>query len=156
MVKIKKMALWQYTFHLLPNINGELDVKNFSLENNEDGFDDSSFWVTERIDRAFFSKISAILPIGKSWSKNIDLYGDEKSNCFTVFVKDNIVQSVSFRVDITSNYEHVLTGIVDFCILNGFVIIDEDLKIIPLNYLTIKTILDSCIQHRKMKRFLGP
>ncbi|MEO5998078.1 MAG: hypothetical protein ABIN89_15140 [Chitinophagaceae bacterium] len=143
------MALWQYTFYVLPGKSLEIFSADFRFSNEENEFDDAPFWIEQKIDADFFNNINLILPKGKSWSKNIDLYGNQESNCFEVLFDKNMVISVSFRIYYTSYYKDILVGIIEFCILKGLVIVDENLCVAPLNFLTLKNIIDSCPQLHK-------
>lgn len=145
------MALWQYTFHVLPNKSLELHSLGLSFKREEDGFDDAAIWRVQKIKPDFFKDIDYILPQGKSWSKNIDLYGDQESNCFEVLFEKNIVVSVSFRINFIDNYNDVLNALIEFCIYKGLIIIDEELKVVPLNFETIKSIIEYSPQVRKYK-----
>jgi hypothetical protein len=136
------MALWQYTFQVLLKKSATALSENLVFNRDEEGFDDEPYWKFNHTDKSFFSALSKILPKVKSWSYEIDLYGDQESNCFEVLHdKDNAVISVSFRIDFTSNYESVLNSIIEFCIFNGLIILDESLNVVYLNYEVVKSII---------------
>lgn len=89
---------------------------------NEDGFfEDDICWMKNPISPLFFRDIINIMSEGKPWSKNLLVYGDLESNCFEILSINNIVQSVSFRIDFTSQDETVLSKIIEFCILKGLI-----------------------------------
>ena len=146
------MALWQYTFHALPKES----VDKFSthlISNNIDGFDDIIFWADNAMNKNIFHCINDILPKGKSWCNEIDLYGDQESNCLEVLFERDIVESVSFRIDFTSNYEFVLSQLIQFFILNGFVIVDEGINMLPLNFEVIKSVIEQSSQAKMYSVF---
>jgi hypothetical protein len=145
------MALWQYTFIVLPRKSIETFPPGFSFTKDEDGFDDAPFWVEQSIKCDFFKDIDSILPIGKSWSKDINLYGNQESNCFEVLFENGLVLSVSFRIDFTSHYDDVLNALIEFCIFKGLLILDENLKITPLNFEVIKHLIENSPQVKKYK-----
>ncbi len=150
------MALWQYTFHvLLKDRVGEFP--EYLIENREEGFDDSVFWDNTVIKRSFFDPINEILPKGKSWCEEIDLYGHQESNLFEVFHTINdIVECVSFRIDFTSDYEAILRSLMEFLLLNGFVIVDENVNVIPFNFEMIKSIIDNSNQFKMLNKLSIP
>ena len=76
----------------------------------------------------------------------ITLFGSENSNRMEVISENGIVESVSFRIDFTSNYEFVLKGIIEFCILKGLIILDQNLQMVPLNYEIAKNIVENAPQ----------
>lgn len=148
------MALWQYTFHILTKESFDFLYKKFELSFGEFGFDDGPFWAFKAIHKSYFNDISLILKKSKSWSKEIDLYGHQETNCLEVFFDGHtdIVKSVSFRIDFRSEYEMVLNAIIEFCILKGLVILNEELQIIPLNYELVKNVLENAPQVTKYNK----
>jgi len=141
------MALWQYTFQVLTKESYDSLYKDIGFPIEDDCFDDEPYWQYKPINRSLFAGIELILSKNKSWSSKTDLYGDEESNCFEVlFDEQNIVLSVSFRIDFTSDYENTLKRIIDFCILNDLVILDENLNTVPLKFEVAKYIIENAIQ----------
>ncbi len=151
------MALWQYTFHVLTKESFDLLSENFDLNFGELGFDDGPFWNFKPVHKASFEDVNLILERSISWCKQIDLYGDQESNCFEVLFdeKTNLVTSVSFRIDFTSNYSIVLRNIIEFCILNELVILDEQLRAVMPDYVIIKSLLDNSVQMDLYKQIVS-
>ena len=54
------------------------------------------------------------------------------------FDANNIIESVTFRIDFISEYEAVLRGIISLCEKNGFCIIDDNLNNLKLSFNAIK------------------
>jgi hypothetical protein len=147
------MAIWQYTFLILPKKSFNVlknDMKFFD-ENNL--FDDEPFWKYEPINKSYFKTVGELLIEGESWSKEINLFGSEKSNCLEIFFDTQTcnIKSVSLRIDFTSQYELVLRGIIDFCIYKELIVLDEELQIVSLNYESINTIINSSLQSKRYK-----
>ena len=142
------MALWQYTFQLLTKESFESLGKGFEAFLNGDLFDDKTYWQFKPINKSYFEGIERILEKGRSWSNEIDLYGNQESNCFEIIFdgQTNIITSVSFRIDFTSDYETVLNSIIEFCILKGLIILDEKLQIVPLNYESARSVIENAPQ----------
>jgi len=138
------MGLWQVGFFVLPKRSLDLHYK-FELEDDH-SFDDAPLWRAERIDPNFFEPISKILPLQKSWSDKIVLFGQQDSNRFEVFCENGIVESVSFRIDFTHNYLHILSELIEFFIFNGLIILDENLRVLPLNLEAIKSTIENSQQ----------
>jgi hypothetical protein len=156
--KIKSMALWQYTFLVLTKESFESINQDilFSIVDNE--FDDEPFWQMHLINKSLFEEIGNILKKRKSWSNNIELYGNQESNCFEVLYdsKTNFVISVSFRIDFTSDFEDILIHIIEFCILKCLIILDENLNVVPLNIEAFKDIIKNAPQKKEYNKFLKP
>jgi hypothetical protein len=147
------MAIWQYTFHILPAISVEALDKDLILKRDEDGlYDDEPFWKYSPTHKSLFWGIEKILSKSKSWSKHIDQYGNLESNCFEIsFEDDELISSVSFRIDYTTEYDIILRMIIEFCILNGLKILDEKWEVISNNFETIKNIIEIAPQRRIYK-----
>ncbi|WP_169753163.1 hypothetical protein [Campylobacter mucosalis] len=123
------MALWQIFFYILPDIGD-----TYASFNKEVDFDDSAFWKKINIKKDFFIVFKNILALNKSWSSSIDLYGHQQSNCIEVMSDDfGNVESVSFRIDFTSEYDKILDYIIKFCKNNSFCILDSKLNKIKLD-----------------------
>lgn len=144
------MAIWQYTFHLLPKQC--LKDGASPLLNDDNGVDYSPFWKLFPTTRAAFNGVSAFLKTNKSWSNSIDQYGDIDSNCVEVYFENEMVESVSFRLNYTINYEYVLTEMFDFCVRGEFVLIDEDLELVVFNLESIDAIIRQSSQLKVYKK----
>jgi hypothetical protein len=145
------MALWQYEFHVLPKESFSILSNGTQLLLDDGLFDDEPFWKYKPVNKNYFKGIEKILQEGKSWSKQIDLYGNQRSNCLEILFDalTNNVVSVSFRIDFTSDFEMVLREIIEFCISKELIILDEELQIIPLNYESINCIIENSPQVKK-------
>jgi len=145
------MGLWQVGFFVLPR---ESAGSRFALD-EEGSFDDSPYWLEQKVLPGFFDPIAAFLPVEKSWSEKICLYGSHDSNRVEVSHDNGIVESVSFRIDITSQYETVLAELIEFCILNGLVVLDEKLSALPLNFEVIKFVIENSQQVKGYRALAG-
>lgn len=78
------MGLWQYTFQILPKRSFSVLKDNVQLFDENNLFDDEPYWKFEPINKNYFEGVERLLMKGKSWSKEIYLFGIEKSNCLEV------------------------------------------------------------------------
>lgn len=145
------MAIWQYTFRILPKKSFSVLKSDRQLFDENNLFDDEPYWMYEPINKNYFEGIGEIIQEGKSWSKDIKQYGNLESNCLEVLFdgRTNNVESVSFRIDFTSEFEMVLRGVIDFCIYNELIILDEKLQIVHLNYESISHIINNSSQFKR-------
>ena len=147
------MALWQYSLFVIPKFNDTID--NLSDFKDEDGLlDDEGLWQKSNVSTSFFNNINKILPLGKSWSENLIVYGDLETNCFEIYHKNDLVASASFRIDFTSDYEYILYSILDFVQLNDLQILDEELNIIKTNTVSIKNLIENSRQYKLYHKLL--
>lgn len=150
------MAIWQYTFQVLPKESINTLTNDSFFNSADEGFDDELLWKQYPLKKGFFNKINSILKKTKSWSSDIDLYGNQESNCFEVLSdSEGNAISVSFRIDFTSNYEFILSHVIEFCGLNGLLILDEGLNIVPWNYEQVKNIIKNSPQVKKYNELYG-
>lgn len=147
------MALWQIDFFIIP---WEDDGNVPAFEKDEDGlFDDFLHWQKKNADTTFFNTLEKIMGRGKSWSKDLVLLGNEVSNRIDIYYKQGRVDTVSMRIDFRSNYEHIVRAIIDFCVLNGLMILNNDLGIMLLNFETFKNEIENSPQVIKYSRLAG-
>jgi hypothetical protein len=145
------MSIIQYTFQVLTKESFEAginDIKSFMPDNY---FNEEAFWIYKKVNKSFFEEMGFLLKKSKSWSPKIDLYGDQESNCLEVLFdwENFVVKSVSLRIDFTTKYEPLLRCIIDFFILKGLVVLDEQLNFVPLNYETIKRVIEEAPQLKR-------
>lgn len=145
------MALWQYTFEIVPKKN--VLKQGVPIKIDEKYYNETNFWNNE-YESNFFKEFDKILPRGKSWSKNIILFGKEDSNVLEVVLedkKDKKVIEVILRIDFRTNYAHLLNEILQFCLSNGFILLDEDLNIMSFDSSKIINIIENSPQYNKLK-----
>lgn len=142
------MAIWQYSFHIVPK-EAFKKINPHTL-NGMDLFDSAKFWGKD-YNEVDLHKIDEILKKEKSWSSDIIMYGTENSNVFYIIKEESLICDINFRVDFRKNFEPFLKAIIDFCMLNGLVILDENLQEIPLNETSIKATVESSNQFLNYK-----
>ena len=145
------MALWQYQFIIVPRTNESYDDCNY----NKNRFEHELFWKEELVDKSLFLEIDSILTKKDSWCNNIDLYGDEESNCIEIlFDNNNYIISVSFRLNFTDYFDVILEKVKEFCILKGLLILDEGFNLVPLNLEALKVIIQDSSQVKRYNDLL--
>lgn len=151
------MALWQYTFQILPKKSFSVLKSDIQLFDENNLFDDEPYWKYEPFNKNYFEGVEKLLMKGKSWSKEIYLLGSENSNCLEVLfdIQTDNVKSVSLRIDFTSEFEMILRGFIDFCIYNELIILDEALQIVSLNYESIIHIINNSPQFKRYNELQG-
>jgi hypothetical protein len=83
------MAIWQYTFEIIPNeiLPGSGAPGSITAEY----YDSCDFWEKFNSEVEFFDSLTAELKPGKSWSDEIVLYGDSESTCIRLFLENDKV-----------------------------------------------------------------
>ncbi|MEO8236878.1 MAG: hypothetical protein ABI793_12240 [Flavobacterium sp.] len=147
------MAIWQVGFFILPKESVE-SIDSFRIS-NEHTFDDAPYWKNKCTSPVFFKEIDFFLPQTKSWAEYLTMYGNENSNRFEIISENGLVESVSFRIDFTSDYKKILDKIIKFCVLNEFVILDEKLNLVPLNFELANSLIKNSPQVKKYNDLLN-
>ena len=138
------MALNQITFFVLPKktFTESKFFNSITMDEHASLFDDSLFWEQQPMSSSVFENIGLILKPNKSWNEKILLYGTEDSNRLEVLFDENKnVITVSFRIDFLSNYEPIVRNLIEFFIFNEFVVLDEQLNLLPLNFEAIDSVI---------------
>ncbi len=110
------MAVWQVTIDFIPLQWAEKNGFNTEELYDEDGFDPSCTWVEQQPKYDFEKVFDAILPRAESWSKDLTLWGDTKTNDISVWRDDAKVSSIDFRLDLRENNVSLLNSVVDSAI----------------------------------------
>src|SRR5438045_7952641 len=119
------MALWQYSFFVLPKTALQSELSYKLIEEGIRLFDDDTYWLNSNLPCDNFSEVETILPKGKSWSPNLTIYGDNDSSCLQVLCENSTVISVTLRIDFTTNYELVLRTLIEYFICHGLILLDQ-------------------------------
>jgi len=150
------MALWQYTFFIVPNT----DLLNLPIgansNKNLEYFDFKEFWMHKPFKPDYFDCFERLLPKNKSWSRSIVLFGKEDTNCIEVLIEHDIVINLTVRIDYTTRYKCLLAELIEFCILKGFVILDEGLNIVSLRLLDLVALIENSEQVKKFNILSKP
>lgn len=147
------MAIWQYTFRVVPKFDlKELGVITHLLDKDYNNF---TFWRNGNYAPDFFKQLTTILESKPSWSKDIKLYGTEESNCVEIFMDDNFISEVTVRIDYRSNYIDLLNWLIEFCTLNSLALIDEDNEVLQNNATSIVFAIQNSSQYKKLMELKG-
>ncbi|AVM49696.1 hypothetical protein [Capnocytophaga sp. oral taxon 878] len=141
------MALWQYTFTIIPQQYILKDISN-------EGFEDQLFWEYANIHKEDFMQVNSFLPKTKSWSEYLDIYGNIDSNCLEVFFdRENRVTSVSLRIDFRSDYNKILYQLLSILDEKDYTLLDEKLQPVSLiNNKCLEVIIKQSTQYEKYNK----
>lgn len=150
------MALWQSTYFVVPKSGNYTLFEGINLESfmEEGFFDDELLWSNIDFDPNNFEILKDVLKKGESWSKNITLFGREDDNCFEVLTAGNIIKSVSFRINFTSDYKEILQGITDFCTKYNLMVVDENLNVFEPDFFKIVENIKNSKTYKKYALFV--
>ncbi|UPT65344.1 MAG: hypothetical protein M0D57_12320 [Sphingobacteriales bacterium JAD_PAG50586_3] len=125
------MALWQINFVVSPK-SAMADLPKFNgLYISE--YENSEHWEVLALKPDFFEPLNSFLPKTDWYTPSIILFGNEDTNRLEVCIDNNIVDSVSFRIDFRSQYKPILTQLIEFFKANDLIVLDEYLNLMPLD-----------------------
>ena len=121
-----KMAVWQFQSYIIPS-------DNIDIVNNEDN---AVSWHDRKIENISVN----FLPLGKSWSKDIVIYGNVEETCFELLYDDKALVEISCRLDLRSLTKSLLHNVINYVqSINGFFFYKG--KSYPPNYKEIVNLL---------------
>ncbi|SBV90582.1 hypothetical protein [uncultured Dysgonomonas sp.] len=138
------MALWQYTFNLVP----ENTIKDKVLIDEDGYFDTSPLWLKSCKKINIFEDIGILLPLSESWDTDIVQYGDLNSNCIEIYKNQNFIESASFRINFLSNYKEILKEIIRICFSEKLLILDEFFNVVPYDFDKIYSVIENSQQKK--------
>lgn len=142
------MALWQYTFKLIPKV--DLEELGVSTCLSDEVYGDFAFWSNGNYTLRFFEPLTEILESKTSWSKDIKLFGTEESNCIEIFMDNDKISEVTVRVDYQTDYTSLLNRLIEFCSLNSIALLGEENNVLYLNATGITHVILSSPQYKKL------
>lgn len=105
------MAIWQFEFLIIPKDRDKIKFK-------ED--DEFISWIGVNISSSAISYLSHALTCEKSWSNDIQQYGNRDSTCIEIFFKEKEIEEIRCRFDLRDLTKSVLVKVLDFItMING-------------------------------------
>ena len=119
-------------------------------------FESKIYWQTNPKYAEIFDQLEYLLPKNKSWHQDLTIYGDEESTCLKVFNEDGFVVSATLRIDFATQYETILNSIIEFVMLRGLLLLNEELEVMTFNNVELISIIESSPQYFRYKSLSGP
>ena len=133
------MATWQFTIEFIPRDWAEDNMSNVQELYDSDGYNTQVAWKKSQPVIDFIAILSEILPLSESWHKDLLTWGDVKSHDIQVWHENQMVESITLRLDLQQNFNSLLINIVKAAIkLNCMFFIPEKKSIIEPNEFELK------------------
>lgn len=145
------MAIWQYRMILLPKESLVKHLGELHEKVNDKDYNRIDFWAGTKYSSSIFSYFDQILPKNKSWSDEIILYGDTNSNCIEIVEENDSISEAIIRIDFRTEYSLALNAVLEFCILNSLILLDNNLRIMDLNETNINVQIFNSKEYKKYK-----
>lgn len=140
------MALWQITFIMLPKEAWKMNPPPQGTHISE--FDETGYWARWDHGLDSFFIVERLLPKRKSWAAYIELYGHQDSNLMEVTMENGGIESVSFRIDYTTDYEPIVRCLIEFALMNSLVILDVWLEEMPFLFESFRSYIEDTDQYK--------
>ena len=148
------MAIYQGKYFLLPKTEKICLIEGISLKKYIENklFEDDFFWANSKLK---YSKIEEYLNKnfipGKSWDNELKVFGNINSNSLEIFIEQDKISSISFRIDFRDDFELFLNKIVSFCKLYNLVIVNKRVDVLDCSF---SEILKDILQSDDYKKYL--
>lgn len=110
------MALWQFDCMIIPNKNVFMDTKS----------DEILSWRDIKMSSDIGKIAQSILPLSKSWSEEILIYGDNDSTCIKLILEKEKMEEIMIRLDLRDLTKKMLMNIIEFInTISGKVLYNE-------------------------------
>ena len=107
------MAIWQFQFYFIPAEWASKAKSNIESLFSEEGFDTSLAWKGYSSDLDVESIVQELLPLGKSWHKDLTVYGDLDTTDIQIWKRDKVVESIGVRLDLRQTSEKFLEQLIN-------------------------------------------
>ncbi|WP_420386232.1 hypothetical protein [Roseivirga sp.] len=146
------MAVWQYDLIVVPKSSLiEISVTDRLDKRMLESYD---FWHGQYSTKDFKS-FDKILPLGKSWSNEIIQYGEEGSHTLKLIAEDDSIVEVLLRIDFSKDYRAVLEEVLEYSLMNGMELIDQDLEVVKGNIHHLINKIESSPQFMAFEKLSG-
>src|SRR4051812_18593948 len=104
------MAAWQFVMDLVP-ASATHAAGVTAARMSQDQLDDISLNFSTSETELLLSRVAALLPEKKSWSANIRIWGDDKTDDIQVGLDGQTIEDVRFRVNVVKLSLPLIDGI---------------------------------------------
>ena len=107
------MAVWQFVCDLIPSTAAKIDGVRATRMSREH-LDGVQLAFPPAACIAFFERLDRLLPEKQSWSPDLRIWGDEKTDDVQVGIRDGQIEDVQFRINVADLRMPIVEG---FCLL---------------------------------------
>lgn len=144
------MALFQVSFLLLPERLFPLTEEQLKAYLS----DSRPAYASFQLPKDYRKEIGEILPPAKSWSNDprMELWGDDKSDDFTIIKNGDVVESIELRVDIRKLDDQLLAEFLDLASTWRCVLVEQRHgTICRMSVARLRALLTGHVHNRAMK-----
>ena len=126
------MAAWQFQIRLLPQAVAATEGLFPGGELAEAQRESIAWWDKSILGSDALKRLREVLPPGKTWSKELEVFGDLETTCVTILREEGRPIEVSARLDLRSLSQETMDAVLDFAQrLNCFLVTDGNTILKP-------------------------
>lgn len=150
------MSIYQNNYFIVPIESKYKLFEGINLSSflDEGFFDDELLWEENSFN---YKDVESYLlknkfEAGESWSKNLKIFGHIDFNCIKIFIEENKIISISFRINYSIEFFSFLKKVVDFCAFFNFLVVDNELNVLGVDYDVVK---NSVLSSKEYKNYIN-
>ena len=127
------MAVWQFQVRLLPQAVAATEGLFPGGELAEAQRESIAWWDKSKLDSEAMQRLRDVLPLGKTWSKELEVFGDLEATCVTILRDGARPTEVSAKLDLRSLSQGTMDAVLDVAQrLNCFLVTDDNTILKPV------------------------
>lgn len=142
------MAIWQCDFHLVLDSWLKETGREESTVLPEAAMEEGLWWQTDSLSPNYSEQLAQFAPRTKSWSADIDIYGEEEGNCLKVSHDEERVVSVWVRIDLRQLEPSFIDGVLSFVRSQQCHLINIEGRLIAPELDSLRTVLKDSRAYR--------
>ena len=144
------MAVWQYDLLVIPRTR----IEQFACSMlDADVYQQREWWDDSITSQQVAARIDAILERGRSWLKDLMIWGPEDGNRVDLYVTGNVVSELLVRIDLRIFDARFLSDVISLVRDLDGVFCTEDWTLIDPN---LKSLTDSMLRSDAARFVAGP
>lgn len=122
------MAIWQFSLHIVSRKDIESKYQSIPEIIGSDDVELLTGWEQNLPLNNIYSALNRELPEGKSWSKDIKIWGDVQSHCIELLFDNGRLDELSIRIDLRDYKDSIVDLIMELSKeLGGILLINNRL-----------------------------
>jgi hypothetical protein len=125
------MAVWQFDTYLVPGDKVRSSTGEVVERVSEHDFESLSWWEGNFLPPDYTQVLSSVLPRHAHWSREVEFWGQEDSDCVSVARRGNAVEEVRVRFDVRNVNVSFVDHMANTARRWACVFLDEDFEVVP-------------------------
>jgi len=145
------MAVWQFGIYFIANAIAATRRISPGMTVSAAERELITEWDNSALPSEELHQLRQILPIGQSWSDNLDVLGDLESTCLTIRKENHRVVSIRARFDLRTLSIEVVNAVMKFASAMDCLLLTDDNKVISPSLSVLKAEIKGSSAYRFVK-----